>query len=144
MGAVETKVFQKVPPWEAAFAAQNTLLEKEVVQLLWRKWRNDSRSEDGKVDFKEFLTLADTIRRQWERWGDSDSESEAEDEVVQDNQHHPASTGNNEEINSGGETVKPKDEMKQSGPAENLVLSDEGPAIDPEERTAIEESEDPE
>ena len=30
MGAVETKVFQKVPPWEAAFAAQNTLLEKEV------------------------------------------------------------------------------------------------------------------
>lgn len=45
---------------------------------------------------------------------------------------------------TGGETVKPKDEMKQSGPAENLVLSDEGPAIDPEERTAIEESEDPE
>ena len=30
MGAVETKVFQRVPPWEAAFAAQNTLLEKEV------------------------------------------------------------------------------------------------------------------
>merc|ERR550534_1384810 len=80
MGAVETKVFQKVPPWEAAFAAQNTLLEKEVVQLLWRKWRNDSRSEDGKVDFREFLTLANTIRRQWERWGDSDSESESDDD----------------------------------------------------------------
>jgi len=80
MGAVETKVFQKVPPWEAAAAAQNTQLEKEVVQLLWRKWRNDSRSEDGKVDFREFLTLANTIRRQWERWGDSDSESESDDD----------------------------------------------------------------
>ena len=63
------------------------------------------------------------------RWGDSDSESEVEDEVVQDNQHHPAATGNNDEINSGGETVKPKDEMKQSGPAENLALSDEGVAL---------------
>ena len=30
MGAVETKVFHKVPPWEAASAAQNTQLEKEV------------------------------------------------------------------------------------------------------------------
>ena len=64
------------------------------------------------------------------RGGDSDSESEAEEEVVQDNQHHPAAaTENNEEINSEGETVKSKEEMKQSGPAENLALSDKGVAL---------------
>ena len=66
------------------------------------------------------------------RWGDSDSESEAEGEVVQDNQHQPAAAaGNNEEVNSEGETVvsKSKDEMKQSGLAENLPLSDEGVAL---------------
>ena len=64
------------------------------------------------------------------RWGDSDSESEAEDEVVQDNQHQPAAAaGNNDEINSEGETVKSKDMIKQSGLAENLALSNEGVAL---------------
>ena len=64
------------------------------------------------------------------RWGDSDSESEAEDEVVQDNQHQPAAAaGNNDEINSVGETVKSKDMIKQSGLAKNLALSDEGVAL---------------
>ena len=64
------------------------------------------------------------------RWGDSDSESEAEDEVVQDNQHQPAAAaGNNDEINSEGETVKSKDMIKQSGLAKNLALSDEGVAL---------------
>jgi len=92
MGAVETKVFHKVPPWEAASAAQNTQLEKEVVQLLWRKWRNDSRSEDGKVDFNEFLTLANTIKKQWERWGDSDSESE-DDDAVGKEEHNDSFSG---------------------------------------------------
>ena len=51
---------------------------------------------------------------------------------MQDNQHQPAAAaGNNEEVNSEGETVvgKSKDEMKQSGPAENLALSDEGIAL---------------
>ena len=49
---------------------------------------------------------------------------------MQDNQHQPATAaGNNDEINSGGETVKSKDEMKQSGPAENLALSDKGVAL---------------
>ena len=49
---------------------------------------------------------------------------------MQDNQHQPAAAaGNNDEINSEGETAKSKDEMKQSGPAENLALSDEGIAL---------------
>ena len=48
---------------------------------------------------------------------------------MQDNQHQPAAAGNNEEINSEGETVKSKDKIKQSGPAENLALSDEGVAL---------------
>ena len=82
------------------------------------------------------MKLACNFNRIWKhiiiRWGDSDSESEAEDEVVQDNQHQPAAAaGNNDEINSEGETVvvKSKDEMKQSGPAKNLALSDEGVAL---------------
>ena len=52
---------------------------------------------------------------------------------MQDNQHHPAAAaGNNDEINSEGETVKSMDkmkEMKQSEHAENLALSDEGVAL---------------
>ena len=49
---------------------------------------------------------------------------------MQDNQHHPAAAaGNNDEINSEGETVKSKDMIKQSGLAENLALSNEGVAL---------------
>ena len=49
---------------------------------------------------------------------------------MQDNQHQPAAAaGNNDEINSEGETVKSKDMIKQSGLAENLALSDEGVAL---------------
>lgn len=80
------------------------------------------------------MKLACNVNRIWKhiiiRWGDSDSESEAEDEVVQDNQHQPAAAaGNNDEINSEGETVKSKDMIKQSGLAKNLALSDEGVAL---------------
>ena len=80
------------------------------------------------------MKLACNVNRIWKhiiiRWGDSDSEFEAEDEVVQDNQHQPAAAaGNNDEINSEGETVKSKDMIKQSGLAKNLALSDEGVAL---------------
>ena len=40
------------------------LYEQVIVNIAEKAFK---RSEDGKVDFKEFLTLADTIRRQWER-----------------------------------------------------------------------------
>ena len=40
------------------------LYEQVIVNIAEKAFK---RSEDGKVDFKEFLTLANTIRRQWER-----------------------------------------------------------------------------
>ena len=62
MGQVETKVFHKVPPWEASSALQRTHLERDEVEFLWKNWRRDSRSEDGKLDYQEFLNLIDVIK----------------------------------------------------------------------------------
>ena len=88
----------QVPPWEAAAAAQTTHLEKEAVRMLWRKWRSDSRSVDGKVDYTEFLSLTNTIKTKWERMEGSDSDTDSEDEEKEATEPHEAAKVHSKKI----------------------------------------------
>ena len=54
MGQVETKVFVDAPPWDLDEIDKITDLDKNTVNLLWRKWATDPSTKKGKVKFEVF------------------------------------------------------------------------------------------
>ena len=54
MGQIESKVFVDAPPWDLEEIERITDLDKDTINLLWRKWATDDVTKKGKVNFDAF------------------------------------------------------------------------------------------